>query len=66
MACKFEIARGKSKKTEEYYFVLKAENGKVIATSEMYASKANAKKGVESVVKSAASAEIVDTTEEKK
>jgi uncharacterized protein YegP (UPF0339 family) len=44
----------------EYYFSLKAKNGKVIATSEMYASKQKCKKGIRSVVKNAARNQIVD------
>ncbi|MDT3848016.1 MAG: YegP family protein, partial [Vibrio anguillarum] len=32
-----------------YYFVLKADNGQVIATSEMYASKQGAESGIASV-----------------
>ncbi len=36
---------------EKYHFVLKASNGQVILTSQMYASKASAKNGIESVQK---------------
>ena len=59
MAAKFEI-----KKTAkgQFHFNLKAGNGEIIATSEMYESKASAKNGIESVKKNAASAEIVDLT----
>ncbi|PZQ44461.1 MAG: DUF1508 domain-containing protein [Phenylobacterium zucineum] len=58
MAAKFELyadAKG------EYRWRLKATNGQVIATGgEGYASKANAKAGIESVKKNAPDAEIVE------
>ena len=56
---KFEI-----KKTAkgQFHFNLKAGNGEIIATSEMYESKASAKNGIESVKKNAADAEVVDLT----
>ena len=34
---------------EQYHFVLKAKNGEVILSSQMYASKATATKGMESI-----------------
>ena len=34
---------------EKYHFVLKAKNGEVILSSQMYASKATANKGIESI-----------------
>lgn len=40
------------------YFVLKAENGQIIGTSEMYSSESAAKVGVESVKKNAPSTDI--------
>ena len=46
----------------QYYFVLKAGNGEIIATSEMYNSKAAAKNGIESVQKNAAGAKVDDET----
>jgi uncharacterized protein YegP (UPF0339 family) len=49
---------------EEFYFVLKAGNGEIIATSERYASKASAENGIESVRDNAADAPIEDETAE--
>ena len=46
---KFEI---KKSKDDQYYFVLKANNGKVIATSETYKKKSSCEKGIASVKKS--------------
>lgn len=43
-----------------YHFVLKASNGEVIATSQVYASKDSCKKGIESVKKNAPEAEIIE------
>ena len=42
------------------HFVLKADNGEVIATSQYYKSKDSCKKGIESVKKNAPTAEIVE------
>lgn len=42
------------------YFNLKATNGQVIGTSEMYESEASRENGIESVKKNAPEAEIVD------
>ena len=39
------------KSGEKFHFVLKAENGQVILSSQMYASKASAMNGIESVKK---------------
>ena len=39
----FEIKKSKSNK---FYFVFRAKNGEVVATSEMYVSKQSAKKGI--------------------
>ena len=46
MAGKFEI---KKSKDNQFYFNLKAGNGQVILTSEMYKAKASADKGIASV-----------------
>ena len=46
------------------YFNLKAGNGQVIGTSEMYSSEAARDNGIESVKKNAPEAEIVDETVE--
>src|SRR5690554_5216384 len=48
----------------KHYFNLKATNGQVIGTSEMYESEASMKKGIESVKKNAPDASIVDETAE--
>jgi uncharacterized protein YegP (UPF0339 family) len=55
----------KKNKKHQFYFVLKAANGEIIATSEAYEAKASAKNGIESVRKNAAAAEIIDETVEK-
>ncbi|WP_329069461.1 YegP family protein [Amycolatopsis sp. NBC_01480] len=59
MAGKFELYKDKS---GEFRFRLKAGNGEIIATGESYPAKASAQKGVESVKRNAADAEIVDLT----
>lgn len=46
----------------DYYFNLKASNGQVIGTSEMYASTAGRDNGIASVKTNAPDAEIVDLT----
>lgn len=46
----------------EFYFVLKAENHKVIATSEMYSSKQAAENGIASVQANGPSQTIIDKT----
>jgi uncharacterized protein YegP (UPF0339 family) len=58
MAGKFELYAAKNGK---YRFRLKAGNGEIIASaSEDYETKAAAKKGIASIQKNAATAEIVD------
>ena len=52
---KFELYLDKQ---GEYRFRLKASNGKIIAASEGYTTKANCKNGIESVCKNAAAATI--------
>lgn len=59
MAGKFTLKKGN---TGKYHFNLVATNGQVIATSESYESKAAALKGIESVRKNAAEAQLVDET----
>ena len=54
---KFEIYEDNA---GEFRFRLKAGNGEVIAVSEGYKAKANCKNGVESVVKNAPEAEVVE------
>lgn len=46
MPAKFEL---KKSKNDKVYFNLCAANGEIILTSQMYASKATAKKGIQSV-----------------
>ncbi|CCF09282.1 YegP family protein [Pantoea ananatis] len=46
----------------EYYFVLKADNHEVIATSEMYSSKQACKTGIASVQKNGPTTDIRDET----
>ena len=43
-----------------FHFVLKASNGEVIATSQVYTTKDSCKKGIESVKKNAPDAEVVE------
>ena len=50
----FEIKKAKD---DQFYFRLKASNGQVILTSEMYQAKASAMNGIESVKKNARSTE---------
>lgn len=45
---KFEIKRAMN---EQFFFVLKAANGEVIATSELYKTKQSAQKGINAVKK---------------
>ncbi|HAI51402.1 MAG TPA: hypothetical protein DCM53_20105 [Enterobacteriaceae bacterium] len=47
---------------QKYYFVLKASNGEVIVTSEMYASKQGALNGIRSVQDNGPTREIRDNT----
>lgn len=55
---KFQIKKSSNGK---YYFLLRARNGEVIATSEMYATKQACRKGVSSV-KLSLFAQVVDLT----
>ena len=61
MAGKFELKKSKS---GQYYFVLKAANGEVIAQSEQHTTHSAAKHGIESVRKNAPSANVDDQTGE--
>lgn len=56
---KYVIKKSTKDTDQPYYFVLKADNGQVIATSEMYASKQGAENGIASV-KNNADSIIVD------
>jgi uncharacterized protein YegP (UPF0339 family) len=59
VAGKFEL---KKTANGQFHFNLKAGNGEIIATSEMYESKASAQNGIDSVKRNAADAEVVDLT----
>ncbi|HEY3904618.1 MAG TPA: YegP family protein [Streptosporangiaceae bacterium] len=59
MAAKFVLKKSSNGK---FHFNLHATNGQVIATSEMYESKAAAVNGIESVQKNAPVAELDDQT----
>jgi hypothetical protein len=62
MIGKFVIERAKD---EEFYFNLKAANGQVILTSEMYKAKASAQNGIESIQKNSAADENFERKESK-
>jgi uncharacterized protein YegP (UPF0339 family) len=55
----FEI---KTSSNDKHYFLLMATNGQVVGQSQMYASAASCKSGIESVQKNAPSAVIDDQT----
>lgn len=57
MQSKIVIFKGKNK---QWYFNIKASNGKIIATSEGYKQKASLIKGIKSVQKSVPKAKIVE------
>jgi uncharacterized protein YegP (UPF0339 family) len=50
----------KTSKDDRPYFVLKAANGEIIGTSEMYSTKAAMEAGIDSVKKNGPTAETVD------
>lgn len=52
----------KTSKSDEPYFVLKAANGQVIGTSEMYSGTSAMENGIESVKKNGSSAAVDDNT----
>jgi len=52
----------KTSKNDKPYFVLKAANGEIIGTSEMYSSSSAAEKGVESCKANGPTASIKDET----
>jgi len=56
---KFEI---KKSSNDQYYFVLKANNGQVILQSETYTSKQNCNNCINSIKENAQNAEISDLT----
>ena len=47
-------------KNEKFYFNLKATNGQIIGTSEMYESTASRDNGIASVMKNASEADVVE------
>ncbi len=55
---KYVIKKSTKDTVQPYYFVLKADNGQVIATSEMYASKQGAENGIASVKNNADSVTV--------
>lgn len=58
----FVLKKSEKTSSQPYYFLLKADNHETIATSEMYASRDGAKKGIASVQKNGVSTEIRDQT----
>ena len=57
MAAKFEIYKDKK---GDFRFRLRASNGQVIASGQGYTSKASCMNGINSVMKNAPSAEVVE------
>lgn len=62
MPGKFELKKAKNGK---FYFNLKAGNGEIILTSQMYADKGGCENGIESVRNNSASEDMFDTMEDK-
>ena len=56
----FELKTGAN---GQYHFVLKASNGQVIASSQMYKTREGALKGIESVSKHATDAKTVEESD---
>lgn len=61
-ACSEDRFRRRRSRRGQAYFVLKAHNGKVIGTSEMYASRAAREAGIEAVREHAPRAHVEDRT----
>jgi uncharacterized protein YegP (UPF0339 family) len=61
VAAKFVIEKSSN---GQYKFDLKAGNGEIIASSELYTTKASAQNGIASVKTNAAGADVVDETGE--
>jgi uncharacterized protein YegP (UPF0339 family) len=57
MNAKFEIS--KSEKNNQFYFVLKAKNGKIVLQSEGYTTEKNCKDTIKAIQKIAGAAVIV-------
>ncbi|HGJ5898418.1 YegP family protein [Arsenophonus apicola] len=60
----YEIKKSSKSTDQPYYFVLKAANHEVIATSEMYKTKAAVQKGITSVQKNGPTKQVKDLTSE--
>ena len=59
----YEIKKSSQNTTQQpFWFVLKASNGEVIATSEMYTSKQAAQNGIKSVQENASTTDVRDIT----
>ena len=56
----------KDSKNGKYYWHLKAANGQIIMSSQMYETKASAEKGMQSAMKNAPEATLTDDTESTK
>lgn len=56
----YEIRKTDKITNQPYYFVLKASNGEIIATSEMYSSKQGARTGIASVQQNGPTTDIRD------
>lgn len=59
----YVIHKTKKETDQPFYFVLHAANGQPIATSEMYASKDGAEKGIKSVQTNGSTTDIRDNTD---
>lgn len=57
-----EMFEKKESSNGKYYFNLKASNGQVIGTSEMYESEASRQNGIDSVKSNGNNSEVVDLT----
>lgn len=53
----------KTAKNGKFHWNLKAANGQVILSSQLYANESGAKNGIQSTIKNAPEAEIIDETE---
>ncbi|HBB9588520.1 TPA: YegP family protein [Escherichia coli] len=58
----YEIHKSDKNISHPYYFVLKASNHQVIATSEMYSSKQAAENGIASVQANGSTSDVRDKT----
>lgn len=58
----YEIRKSSKETAHPYYFVLKAPNHQVIATSQMYSSKQAAENGIKSIQVNGSTSDIRDLT----